>query len=157
MTPPTVTIPAALLTTALEHEGKWYPLPDGGQFRVRLVPDENPWDENPEGTLHDRRPEGEHFEVLTRGGYLYWTPPEWFIDPDDRDSVLERLRSYHLDEWSWIGVMVERRSPFVVGPFGGMIQEERAESLWGIESDATEYIAEVVVEVALEAGIEVEE
>jgi hypothetical protein len=55
----------------------------------------------------------------------------------------ERLRAWCNDEWCWAGVIV---TPFC--ECCGDYAEARAESLWGIESDAGDYLHEVAEELA---------
>jgi hypothetical protein len=56
----------------------------------------------------------------------------------------ERLRAWCNDEWSYVGVVVSVSR-------NGVVLDEHAASLWGIESDAGDYLREVANELADEA------
>lgn len=59
-----------------------------------------------------------------------------------------RLRDWCRDEWCWVGVVLSVSR-------NGVVLDKYAASLWGIESDAEEYLAEVANELlseALESG-----
>lgn len=55
----------------------------------------------------------------------------------------ERLRAWCNDDWCYVGVIV---AP--VCECCGEVKDDMAESLWGIESDAGEYLADVAFELA---------
>ena len=56
-----------------------------------------------------------------------------------------RLRGWCDGDWRYVGVMV---AP--VCPCCGDVQEDTAVSLWGIESDASDYLAEVALDLTAE-------
>jgi hypothetical protein len=56
-----------------------------------------------------------------------------------------RLRAWCNDDWCYVGVIVA-----TVCPCCDEVQEDNTQSLWGIESDAGEYLFEVAQELAEE-------
>ncbi len=58
------------------------------------------------------------------------------------DMDAERMRGWCNDDWCWIGVVVTLLT------VDGDALESRQESLWGIESDSSNYLREVAQELA---------
>ena len=133
------------------------PLADGGQLTVRLE-DDTDSDLADFGRLEwtrDRnRPtgfDGGAVKVLTRSGYLWFQPDPEFT-PEYRPRAIERVRDYYLEHWSYVGVVVTRHAPPIVGPFGNDLTDSATEALWGLESDAGDYLAAMARELAAELG-----
>ena len=63
-------------------------------------------------------------------------------------KAFERLRDWCNDEWHWCGVVVT-----LLDTDGN--KTSRTQSLWGIESDADEYLKEVAIELADEIADDV--
>lgn len=103
---------------------------------------------------NDARPEGFNGaarKISSRGGMLWWQPPQDVLsDPSALASLEKRVRAYFLEDWTYVGVVVEVRS----APCS-CCGERKAEtqSLWGIESDAGDYFAEVLGELTAEASV----
>jgi len=75
------------------------------------------------------------------------TPRQYAAEAARRDY--ERMRQWCNDVWSYVGVIV---AP--VCPCCDEIDESESRSLWGIESDAGDYLQEVARELADEIGSE---
>ena len=73
--------------------------------------------------------------------------PVWIVadgegDPEYKDQDLDRLRSYVLEHWSMVGIIVTAsRNGIELG----------SASLWSIESDSGDYLNEAARELAEEA------
>lgn len=146
----------------IERWSKALELDDGSTVRAKLVYDQ---DHNLEGdgdwygaiypTRRDtrRRPaecDGAARKVDTRGGPIWWQPPADLVsDPVNLAKLEARVRGYFLEQWSYVGIVLEVR-----GPACGACGERKTytASLWGIESDAGDYFAEVLTELAEEVA-----
>lgn len=68
-------------------------------------------------------------------------------DADALKSLEERVRGYFLEHWTYVGVVVEVRG--APCPHCGE-RKTRGASLWGIESDAGDYFADVLNDLVSE-------
>lgn len=158
---PTLTKEAAKELASKLRE-KWSePVAVGDGFSVRAKIDYDT-DSNIEdqgdsfGTFHwsdNGRPakcDGGARKINTRQGPLWWQPPKDVLsDSKVLASVEKRVRGYFLEQWSYVGVVVE-----VTGPACVCCGERKKEtsSLWGIESDSgEEYFAEVLEDLVSDA------
>jgi len=142
---------------------EWLPAGKKGvQARVKLAPD---YDSRLEdsgdwfGTIHfegrhssRQRPSGCNGaarKITTRDGYLWWQPPaDVLANPEALASLEKRVRGYYGEQWDYVGVVLE-----VKGPACSCCTERKTyhASLWGIESDAGDYFAEVLRDLSAEA------
>lgn len=155
----------------MEHT--WQFEHNGARYVATVERDEHmgaPWDEpDGHGTVSDwtsrGKAPGELVLAESRGSYRYYDFAEscriarrdgWDAMPYNTGqeskrqqaakaarSDYEHLRRWCNDEWFWCGVVVAPLCPECDEP-----DESRAESLWGIESDAGDYLIEVAVELA---------
>jgi hypothetical protein len=138
---------------------------DGGyDVRAKLMPD---YDTNLDGNgdwygalYHPRRNDrsrpsecnGAARKIDTRGGPIWWQPPADLVSDRENLAKLEaRVRGYFLEQWSYVGVVLEMR-----GPACECCGERKTytASLWGIESDAGDYFAEVLTDLSSETASE---
>ena len=145
----------------------------GVTFRVRLEDDdmqEAPWDRGdghgPVRQIRSRDSKAPGERILADDRFHYWVydwqaacklarKDGWNAAPFDAPHRIERavqadfdyLRRWLTDDWCYIGVVVERLDD------EGSTVADRA--LWGIESDAHDYISEVAAELADELLAEV--
>lgn len=88
-------------------------------------------------------------ELSDRHGRVWWEPP-----PDCKpgseayQNVRERVVGYLREDWDFVGVVVEVKQPAC--PCCGHEKVTDA-SLWGIESDAGDYFANVIDDLLTEA------
>jgi hypothetical protein len=154
-----------------EHEGK--------RFRVHIESDDNsdpPWERSDghgpvrsinayhRGDHPEKRP-GER--VLHKSGRTFWLydwkeacrlarKDGWNAEPYDAPNRIERavqadfdfLRGWLNDDWHYIGVCVT-----LVNDEDEDITDRYANALWGIESDARDYIETVAHELAGEVEV----
>jgi hypothetical protein len=142
---------------------------DGAQFLVSIKPDEEwrtPWqDEDGHGpvtdwTRREKRP-GELVLAEDRGSFLYYDFQEacaiarrdgWGAAGDDgmtphqkaahaARADFERLRRYCAGLWGYVGLVVT-----MLDDYGDPMPYEA--SIWGVESDADEYLDELANELA---------
>ena len=139
---------------------------NGRRFRFTLEPDTDhgpPWEEEDghgpvsNWTRRGKRP-GEVVLCEDRGSKRYydvqaatetakrdgWDAPPYGGTPGERAARavaadLQRLRDWCEDRWSYVGVVVTE----VLNDRNG-----RSDSLWGIESDAGDYLTEVAYQLA---------
>lgn len=156
---PTLT-PEAAKELASKLRERWSePVDIGDGFSVRAKIDSD-WDSKIEdypdcfGTFHwpERDTRGRPSEcngaarkIDTRQGPLWWQPPKDVLsDPEGLASVEKRVRAYFFEHWSYASVVVE-----VTGPACDCCGERKTDgsSLWGIESDAGDYFAEVLADL----------
>jgi len=135
------------------------PLSDGGHLTVRVVPDESSrlddyeqiaWEDN----RTRERPagfDGGAVKLQARSGMVWYQPPRG-LTGEQRAAAIARARDYFLEGWDYVGVVVTRHAPPIVGPFGGTLEDKATESLWAIESDAGGYLVEVAGDLAHELG-----
>lgn len=143
----------------LEHKGRL--------FNVEIVRDEDmgpPWKEHDgHGIISDwtKRPKGPRELVLWRasGGACIYYDVDETLKIAKRDSWgpgtpaeaaradYERMRGWCNDEWYWVGVVVTLLKADDDAP-DGYFETKHGASLWGIESDAGEYLNEVAKELA---------
>lgn len=127
--------------------------------RVQLVPDEGArleddgdWFGALEWTREKHRPsqfDGAAEKIPTRTREtLWWQPPaDAKADATLRASLRATIRDYYNDGWSYIGIVVELQSR----PCAHCGERRTVDaSLWRIESNATEYHAEVVADLLAE-------
>lgn len=81
-------------------------------------------------------------KIDTRGGSVWWQPPADVVGDADALKKLEtRVRDYFLEYWCYVGVIVQ----VLHAPCACCGERKKTSaSLWGIESDAGEYFAEVL-------------
>lgn len=163
--------------TAPIYDGDNFTNSDGVTFTVQIVPDdtqETPWDrEDGHGPVSEWRNHGyngyaskepgerplcrdrnatrfynmaEAVRIARRDGWST-APFDTVETPGQRaaraaEADYQRLRAWCDDEWYYVGVMVMATDD------NG--EEIGSASLWGIESDASEYLAEVANELVSE-------
>jgi hypothetical protein len=144
----------------LERWSNAVTLADGTEVRVRMEYDTDARLEDTDsfGTLHwperdsRARPagcDGAARKVQTRSGYVWWQPPSDVLgDAKVLESLHERVQAYFLEHWTYVGVVVQVTFPACT--CCGERKHKEA-SLFHIESDAGDYFAEVVQELASEA------
>ena len=144
---------------------------DGRTFIVRIEDDTatgEPWKEHDghgvisEWTRRDMAP-GERALVSDRGSHRYYDIKATLVialrdgwdaapigqgTPEERaaravEADFQRMRAWCNGEWSWVGVVVHLECPECGAEHSGKFA-----SLWGIESDAGEYLDEVARELA---------
>jgi hypothetical protein len=139
-------------------------LDDGYDVRAKLMPD---YDTNLDGdgdwygalyptrrnsnTGKDERPakcNGAARKITTRDGAIWWQPPADLVsDVANLAKLEERVRGYFAENWSYVGIVLEMHGPACV--CCGERKTGNA-SLWGIESDAGDYFAEVLTDLSSE-------
>ena len=146
----------------------------GRQFTVAFVPEyyeRKPWEDDcgvgivSDWTRRDKEP-GERVLCDDRGSKRFYdfagtvakaTRDGWGLSPTDKETLakslgrkptrkqiiaesverdFDRIRRWCNDQWQYIGVVVTD------------CESEESDSLWGIESDAREYLEEVAHELA---------
>lgn len=156
----------------------------GHKFRAKLYMDEDmgpPWKEHDghgpvsDWTRRSKEP-GERVLNKDRDYYRYydfkeaveiakrdgWGAPKGTFHPDAKPTKgqiaaaaaewdFEFLRGWCNDDWHWCGIVVH-----LLDDDGDPIEEPTA-SLWGIESESTDYIKETAKEVAEEVLAELED
>ena len=151
-----------------------------GLFRARIERDDNmgtPWDEHDghgpvsDWTSRNKRP-GELVLNSDRGSRRYYDfqaamkqarAEGWQTAPYDVPTEtagqrayravmadFNRLRAWCRDDWCWVGVIVEKVETC---PACAHTRPVEAASLWGLESDQTEYLAETARELAAELSV----
>lgn len=130
----------------------WVPVGDGTDARVRLAPDlETSLHDYPDcyGTFADVRRDGTRpngfngaaRKIRCRSGFLWWQPPAG-LTADELRAVARDVEGYYLEDWTYIGIVVEVRRPPCT--CCGARQTDTA-SLWGIESQGDAgYLQQVV-------------
>lgn len=145
---------------------------DGFTLTARLVADDDttpPWDrEEGHGPVSDwtgrSKAPGERILNESRGRYRYYDAAEatriakrdgWDAPPYGTGTKgeraaravaadFDRLRRWCADAWCYVGVVLSVS-------WRGILLEEHAASLWGIESDCGDYLTDVANELADEA------
>jgi hypothetical protein len=158
------------LAKALDHvmyTERWsapVEISNGVTVRVKAVADNETRLEDTDcfGTLHwpERdsrvRPascDGAARKLQTRSGYVWWQPPKDVLaDAKVLAAVKKRVRGYFLEHWSYIGVVVQVKFPACT--CCGERKHKEA-SLWGIESDAGAYFADVIDDLLRDARAQV--
>lgn len=78
-----------------------------------------------------------------RHGRVWWQPPaDVPRNSNSFAAMRKRVRGWYNDDWTYVGVVVEAHYPQPCGH-----TDTVTESLWGIESDAGDYFAEVIGEL----------
>lgn len=139
---------------AYGERGGRIPLSDGGYLVVKVLDDMDTTPTDYEGAIEwdrgNRRPKsfnGAAVKIDTRNGPAWYQPPAGLTQEEHADHI-RRIAAYYLEQWGYVGVSVTRHSPPIVGPFGGTMTDTVGASVWGIESDARDYIAEVARDLA---------
>lgn len=141
-------------------------LADGREVTVTSEPDDSgdsPFDRDDcMGSIHwpsrfdeGRRPDGcdgSARKFDTRSGPVWWMPSGMLADESQEiiAQVAERVRAYFREDWSYVGIVVKVRE-LPCDCCGH--RRENVSSLWGIESDADDYFAEVIGDLLLEASV----
>lgn len=143
----------------------------GFDLTCRVEPDQDmgePWKEHDghgivsEWTRRDKMP-GERVLCEDRGSKRYydvqamiaiakkdgWDAPPYGGTAGQKaaravDADFERMRLWCTDQWNWVGVVIEVAKK-------GHVLDRHAASLWGIESDAGDYLVEVANDLISEA------
>jgi hypothetical protein len=143
----------------IEHWSNVVTLADGTEVRARLEYDIDTRleDDDVHGTLHwpprDSRARpagcnGAARKLTTRSGSVWWQPPaDVLSDAKLLESLHERVQAYFLEHWTYVGVVVRVLLPAC--QCCGERKHKEA-SVWGIESDAGDYFAQVIQDLAQE-------
>lgn len=141
---------------------EWHGLPDGRRVRAQLESDsdcriDDRYQSDCYGKLYGEsrgRPaecNGAARKVRTRHGYVWWQPPaDAVTDPEVLASVAGRVESYFLEQWWFLGVMIEVES--TPCPHCGERKLGNS-SVWGIESDSKEHIADTIADLIPDSGL----
>lgn len=136
----------------------WVALEDGSRVRAKLegddqhsLDDDGDWFGSfhwPKGNERPSACDGAALKIQTRNGPLWWQPPEDVKDDHTALASLEkRVRAYVRGEWSYVGVVLEHQT----APCASCGERKsHTSSLWGIESDAGDYFAEVLSDLSSE-------
>jgi hypothetical protein len=128
-----------------------------GHVRDRYHGSERPNKQPGERILHDDR--GTYWFYDWQGACALARKDGWNTQPYDAPNRIERavqadfdrLRRWLRNDWCYVGVCVEALGRDKDAP---PATSKYAHALWGVESDCDEYITEVAMELADEAGKE---
>jgi hypothetical protein len=148
----------------IEQWSKSLELDGGYTVRAKLMPDydsnledSGDWYGKLEASPRNSRARPAGFDgaarkIDTRNGPIWWQPPADLVSDRDNLAKLEkRVRGYFHEQWCYVGVVLEMRGPACVccGE-----RKTYTASLWAVESDAGDYLAEVLTDLSSEAAAE---